>query len=60
MTISPNDLFTNEELEDFASEFLGLRGTDTDMFYESYYNLNTDDQYEEDDYRDEVTGNYTY
>ena len=60
MTISPKDLFTNRELEDFASDFLGLKGTDADMFYESYYNLNTDDEYEEDEYRDEVRSNYTY
>ena len=42
-----NDLFSNHDLEDFAS-YLGLKGVDNDMFYEAYYNLEEeDDDFEE-------------
>ena len=51
MTLAPN-IFNNSDVEDFAS-YLGLDGTDADMFYESYYNLNIDDEYLDDDYREE-------
>ncbi len=37
-----SEAFPVSDIEDFASH-LGLDGTDADMFYESYYNLNIDD-----------------
>ena len=52
MNLSPKSFLTTEDMEDFASEYLGLKGTDADMFYESYYAL--DNQYDEDEYRDEL------
>lgn len=52
MTHSP-DVFPVTDVEDFAS-YLGLDGMDADMFYESYYQLNVDDEYEEDEYREET------
>ena len=41
----------NDDLEAFAN-YLGLSGTDVDVFYESYYHLNSDD-YDYDDLIDE-------
>ena len=35
-------VFFNSDLEKFA-EHLGLNGIDADVFYETYYQLNTDD-----------------
>ena len=43
MTQIPED-FPVTDVEDFAS-FLGLNGTDADMFYESYYKLNINDEW---------------
>lgn len=38
-----NDLADNNTvLEDYASH-LGLRGTDFDLFYESYYSMDTEE-----------------
>ena len=54
-----NSFLSNEDLDDFASEFLGLKGTDSDLFYESYYNINSD-EWDEDEHRDETTQNWTY
>ena len=51
MTLSP-DVFPVTDLEDFAS-YLGLDGMDADIFYESYYNLNIDDEWDDDEYREE-------
>lgn len=47
MCLSPK--FPVVDVENFAS-YLGLEGTDADMFYESYYQINTDDEHEEDTY----------
>ena len=62
--LSPSYFPTNEDMEEFASEYLGLSGCDADMFYESYYKMNDNDSMdeylEEDEYRDEVTQNWTY
>ncbi len=58
MAISPSNLLSSRDMEDFAQDFLGLQGTDSDMYYESYYNLNTDDEYDDEEYersQDEVT-----
>ena len=60
MTLPYSSVLSNEDLDDFASEFLGLKGTDSDMFYESYYNLNLDDEWDEEEYRDEIKQNWTY
>ena len=39
-------------MEDFAQDYLGLSGTDSDLYYESYYQLNNEDGYDdEDEYR---------
>ena len=53
-----HDVFPISDVEDFAS-YLGLDGTDADMFYESYYRLNIDDEWDDDEYREENKyGNY--
>ena len=53
MNYSPSSMPSVSDMEDFAKEYLGLQGSDTDLFYESYYNLDNDG-YEEDEYRDET------
>ena len=52
MAISPAHLLTSQDMEDFAQDYLGLSGTDTDLYYESYYKLNDDDgeQYDDEEY----------
>ena len=40
-------ILDNTDLEMFAS-YLGLKGIDTDTFYEAYYQLSCDDVYWED------------
>ena len=43
-----NTDFLNEDLERFA-EYMGFEGVDSDLFYESYYNIRmgkTEDEYE--------------
>ena len=39
-------------MEDFAQDYLGLSGTDSDLYYESYYKLNdeTGDGYDDEEY----------
>lgn len=51
MALSPSHILSSQDMEDFAQDFLGLSGIDADMYYESYYQLNQDDQYDDDDYR---------
>ena len=52
MSDDPN-VFQNSDLEEFASH-LGLDGSDADLFYESYYNLNIEDwDWDEDEHREE-------
>ena len=51
---------TTQDLESFAEEYLGLKGTDSYLYYEAYYNLNKDDVdlYEDEEYergQDELT-----
>ena len=52
MALSPAHLLTSQDMEDFAQDYLGLSGTDTDLYYESYYKLNDDDgeQYDDEEY----------
>jgi len=56
MALNPSSIPSVLDMENFAKEFLGLEGTDVDLFYESYYNLNNE-EYEEDEYRDELNQN---
>ena len=49
--LSPSYFPSVEDMEEFASDYLGLNGTDTDMYYESCNNLNDNDQYFEEEYR---------
>ena len=53
MALSPSNFLTSQDMEDFAQEYLGLEGTDADMYYESYYQLNDSegDGYDDDDYQ---------
>ena len=46
--LSRSSLLSTQDMEDFAQDYLGLTGVDADMYYESYYKLNTDDEYDED------------
>ena len=58
MALSPANLLSAQDMENFAQDFLGLQGTDADMYYEAYYQINTDDEYEDEDYnrsQNEVT-----
>jgi hypothetical protein len=58
MALSPSHFLSAQDMEDFAQDYLGLSGIDADMYYESYYQLNQDDQYDDDDYQrnqDEVS-----
>ena len=58
MALSPSHFLSSSDMEDFAQEYLGLQGTDADMYYESYYRLNTDDEYDDEEYertQDETT-----
>ena len=62
MALSPKHFLSNEDMEDFASDYLGLNGIDYDMYYEAYHKLNIDDyQYEEEDeYRQQDELNQTH
>ena len=51
--LSRSALLSTQDMEDFAQDYLGLTGVDADMYYESYYQLNTDDEYDEDYVRED-------
>ena len=51
--LSRSALLSTQDMEDFAQDYLGLTGVDADMYYESYYQLNTDDEYDEDCVRED-------
>ena len=59
MAISPSHLLTSQDMEDFAQDYLGLSGIDSDLYYESYYKLNdqSGDGYDDEEYsrQDELT-----
>lgn len=61
MALSPAQFPSTQDIEDFANS-MGLSGVDADLFYEAYYRLNTDDEYEDEvEYRDELTqSNWEY
>ena len=44
MTQPCPEAFPVSDVEDFAN-FMGLDGTDADMFYESYYMLNVNEEW---------------
>lgn len=48
--LSPTEILSAQELDDFASEFLGLNSDDSDLYYESYYNMDTEMNYHESEY----------
>lgn len=48
--LSPSEFLSPEELNDFATEFLGLNETDSDLFYETYFNMDTEMNYYEEEY----------
>ena len=52
MALSPSNLLTSQDMEDFAQDYLGLSGIDADLYYESYYKLNgtEEDGYEDEEY----------
>ena len=52
MALSPSHLLTSQDMEEFAQDYLGLSGTDSDLYYESYYKLNDDsgDDYDDEEY----------
>lgn len=54
MDLTP-DTFLSSDMESFAN-YLGLDGSDADMFYESVYGLQDEweYEYEEDEYREET------
>ena len=54
MALSPSSIPSVSDMENFATEYLGLEGSDFDMYYESYYNLDSD-SYEEELSKDELT-----
>jgi hypothetical protein len=39
MSLPPSSIPSIADMEDFAKEYLGLEGTDFDLYYESYYNI---------------------
>jgi len=39
MALSPSSIPSVADMENFAKEYLGLEGTDFDLYYESYYNI---------------------
>ena len=53
MALSPKSIPSVLDMEDFATDYLGLQGTDVDLFYESYYNVDNDG-YEEEVRKDEL------
>jgi len=52
MALSPSHLLTSQDMEDFAQDYLGLSGIDSDLYYESYYQLNQEDPdgYDDEEY----------
>ena len=47
--LSSRDLLSPEELNNFATDYLGLNPTDSDLFYESYYEMDTESNYYEEE-----------
>ena len=51
--LSRSSLMSAQDMEDFAQDYLGLSGVDADMYYESYYQLNTNDEYDDEFLRED-------
>ncbi len=62
MALSPAHFLTSQDMEDFAQDYLGLSGIDSDLYYESYYQLNDKDGdgYDDEEYTrsDELSQNH--
>ena len=43
MALSPSSIPSVVDMENFAKDYLGLDGTDVDLFYESYYQINDEE-----------------
>ena len=54
MALSPSTFLSASDMEAFATEYLGLQGSDVDMYYESYYELDND-ALEEEYAKDELS-----
>lgn len=55
--VAMSNFTENDDLEGFA-HFVGLKGTDTDLFYEMYYELNSDAWEEEFIEEEEIPKSY--
>ena len=53
MAMSPSNIPSVADMEEFATEYLGLDGSEFDLYYESYYNLDNDG-YEKELSKDEL------
>jgi hypothetical protein len=53
MALSPSSIPSVSDMEKFATEYLGLEGSDFDMYYETYYGLDND-EYEKELSKDEL------
>ena len=60
MSLNPKDFLSPEELNDFAKDYLGLNACDSDLFYESYYEMDTEQNYYEEEYAREERDMVTY
>ena len=43
MALSPSSIPSVSDMENFAKDYLGLDGTDVDLFYESYYQIENEE-----------------
>ena len=43
MALSPSSIPSVADMENFAKDYLGLDGTDVDLFYESYYQIENEE-----------------
>ncbi len=53
MALSPSNIPSVADMEEFATEYLGLDSSEFDLYYESYYNLDNDG-YEKELSKDEL------
>lgn len=60
MSLSSKDFMSPEELNTFASDYLGLNSCDSDLFYESYYEMDTEQNYYEEQFAREERDYITY
>ena len=60
MSISDKDFMSPEELNAFASDYLGLNSCDSDLYYETYYKMDTEQNYYEEQFAREELENITY